>query len=146
MNNINAKELAKSLYLYTDLTQKEIASIVGITDKTLGTWTTELHWKEFKDESIKSNLSIHKKINAQILAMLNQCETETRRPTKKEANVILKLTQSMDSINKGLPYSAVAWIIKEYENYIKSIDPVLGEALKKHHSNFLFNNSLKLKN
>ena len=55
-NNIK-KQWAKHLYIYDNLTQKEIAAKVGITEKTLSKWVNDPkeNW-----EMLKSSLTITK--------------------------------------------------------------------------------------
>lgn len=45
----NEKELAKTLFLETPKTFKEIASIVGVGEKTVGAWAKEDAWQELKE-------------------------------------------------------------------------------------------------
>lgn len=47
-----AKSKAHMLYVYKELTAKECADIVGVTEKTLGSWVAGGNWKEEKDRVI----------------------------------------------------------------------------------------------
>lgn len=54
----NEQELAKSYYMQTDKTQKEIADIVGVGENTLGKWVKEGGWEETKETLRISNEKI----------------------------------------------------------------------------------------
>jgi len=56
MRNQQKKELARSLYIKSRFTRKEIAATVGVTEKTLRTWIQKENWDELKaNESITRN-------------------------------------------------------------------------------------------
>lgn len=61
------KEYAKTLYLAGDLTQKEIAERVGVTEKTLGKWIVEEKW-----ESMRKSLLTTRQ--AQLTSLYDQLE------------------------------------------------------------------------
>lgn len=44
----NERELAKTLFLETNKTFKEIAAIVGVGEKTVGAWAKEDEWEDLK--------------------------------------------------------------------------------------------------
>lgn len=49
MTNAEKKDLARNLYVKTDMKRKEIASQVGTTEKTLRGWIEDGEWDKMKD-------------------------------------------------------------------------------------------------
>jgi len=49
MNNAEKKDLARNLYVKTDMKRKEIASQIGTTEKTLRGWIDAGQWDKMKD-------------------------------------------------------------------------------------------------
>ncbi len=74
MRNAEKKNFAQGLFVKSDLNRKEIATQVGVTEKTLRKWIDDGGWQELKDvqsitrsqlliDAYKQLAAINKKIN-----------------------------------------------------------------------------------
>lgn len=119
------KDYAKLKYLHEGLTnQKELAKIVGVTEKTIGSWIQEENWKKYQrnfiltreeqmanllEELAEINTSIRNKgegekyadaktaqIRRQLIKDIKDLETKAMLP-----EVISAITQFVDFVRKG---------------------------------------------
>lgn len=77
----NERRLAKEHFLKSKLTQKEIAQIVGIQEKTLTEWIKKFGWKEERDalfnsakNQIKNLKNLISKLTDQRLELINEID------------------------------------------------------------------------
>ena len=90
MTNKEKKELAKDLFLQTDLSQKEIAERLGISEVTLSTWKTEGEWAAIK----VSITTTERNVYANILQEIEKLQEEKKFDTKT-ANAYVRLLNQL---------------------------------------------------
>lgn len=101
------KEYAKFLYTEKNLTQKEIAAKVGVTEKTLTTWinANEGEWKKLKKSLMTTKAQQITKLYDQ-LARLND-EIEYRPIVTKSMTTPIKLDKEGKPMFKAPEYDPV---------------------------------------
>lgn len=119
------KDWAKLLYLKENITQKEIATRVGVTEKTLSKWVNEGKW-----DMLKSSVIITKSEELQRIYMqINELNTAifTRQPgqrfaSNKEADSLVKLTAAARSLETDASVADVIEVFKRFSNWLRSVD------------------------
>lgn len=126
LKNTQKKSIAKELYLHGDYTFEEIASKVGTVRQTIARWAREDGWADLKasmtvgKEKILKNLYAHvHTINEEIL----QREEGERVPTPKEADILAKLSASIDKLESESGIRELVSAGISFLTWLRGIDP-----------------------
>lgn len=121
---IQKRDLAKMLFIYENLTQKEIAERVGASEKSLSKWQLEGNW-----ESLKVSITITKEEQLKSLyrqlAELNKAISERegkRFATASEADVISKLSNAIDKMESDIGVSDIVSVGKKFLTWLRRYD------------------------
>jgi transcriptional regulator with XRE-family HTH domain len=121
---IQKKDLAKMLFIYENLTQKEIAERVGTSEKSLSKWQLEGNW-----ESLKVSITITKEEQLKSLyrqlAELNKAiseREEKRFATAAEADVISKLSNAINKMESDIGVSDIVSVGKKFLTWLRRYD------------------------
>lgn len=95
------KEKAKSLFLTGQYSQKEIAEIVGVSEKSVSKWKEEGDWESFKVSLLTTRENELRRLY-KMLSVLND-DIDTKAELKipinsKEADAVLKLTSAIKNL------------------------------------------------
>ena len=138
------RRLAEDLYIKQRKTAKEVAQLVGVTEKTLGNWVDKYGWKERRSEAI-SNV----KSGIENLNQLINIYTEKAINLETEENQIKELPKEEQNVARGFLIKekvglidAIAKLNKTKENfekehripynvYINVTEQIMGEMLEK---------------
>lgn len=85
------KKAAERLYMETDMSQKEIATHIKVSENTLTNWVKKYKWDEIKKTSMYSQPQLITETYASILAIFKKAENENRTLTGKETNQLAQL-------------------------------------------------------
>jgi transcriptional regulator with XRE-family HTH domain len=121
----NKKEWAKLLFIKENITQKEIAQKVGVTEKTISKWVNTENWEQFKASIIITKEEGLKRIYMQINEVNSAIEKKPqgeRYATGKEADILVKLAASARSLETETSISDVIEVFKRFINWLRPID------------------------
>ncbi|WP_312296871.1 hypothetical protein [Chryseobacterium sp.] len=114
--------IAQDLYLETDKTQKEIAQIVHVTEKTLGKWKTEGEWELLKSASTVTARKI-------IDNLYKRAHILSEDP-KSKPNDIIQIANSIEKLsNKKVTVSQIINVFKDFITYAFSQNPELAKEI-----------------
>ena len=119
------KALAKDLYLQTHFTQKEIASKVGVSEKTLSKWINTEGWKELKGASLITREQQRRRILLQIKALndaIDKREEGKRYPTPKESDTLVKLSAAVNNLSANKPLNTVIDVFIDFLEWLRSVN------------------------
>lgn len=137
MNRKDKKDLARQLFLNTNLFQNEIAKSIGVSEATMSKWCKE--WEELKQAySITKDEVVAHSYKA-IAMVYKTAEEETRALTSAECDQINKLGSLIEKVEKKASLPVIIQIFKEFEDFVKKSD--LPFAKKVNHLHSLFINS-----
>ena len=95
------KEKAKSLFLTGQYSQKEIASLTGISEKTISKWKEIDDWDSFKtsllttrENELKRMYKILKNVNDSTIEDID----EGRKVNPKDADAVIKYTAAIKNL------------------------------------------------
>jgi transcriptional regulator with XRE-family HTH domain len=117
------KEYAKVLFTREDMTQKEIAQKVGVSEKTMSKWANEDNW-----EVLRASLFISKEDQiVRTYRMIDKLmsDIEEKRngiPDTKEADVLAKLAATIRSLETEIDIAQIVDVFKEFIGFIKVQD------------------------
>jgi DNA-binding XRE family transcriptional regulator len=129
MAKIREQKLAEDLYIKGKKTAKDIAQLVGVSEKTVGDWVEKFKWKERRNALLGSQKNGLQNINSLIdmyadnlVAMENDKDARPEQKTKL-VDAIAKLNKTKDSFEKEhrIPYNT----------YINVMDLIMSDMLVK---------------
>lgn len=129
MAKIREQKLAQDLYIKGKRTAKDIAQLVGVSEKTVGDWVEKFKWKERRNALLGSAqnglLNINNLIDAyaeKLVEMENDPEAKQDQKTKL-VDAIAKLNKTKDGFEKEhrIPYNT----------YINVMDLIMSDMIAK---------------
>lgn len=125
MNRQEKKEWAKLLFLKDNLTQKEIAQKVGVTEKTLSKWVNEENWDKLKISIIITREEQLGRLYDQLRAineMIVNREEGKRFADSKEADILAKLSVTIKNMETDIALTDVIEVSKRVINWVRKVD------------------------
>ncbi|WP_295990504.1 helix-turn-helix domain-containing protein [uncultured Alistipes sp.] len=117
------KELAKTLFLNSELTQAEIAEKVGVSRISVVRWAKEweglkLTFMQTRDARIKSTLQQLDELDRHIASR----EEGKRFPTAREADTRRKLTADLEALEQDASVREVVNVARGILDYVRAHD------------------------
>lgn len=104
------KAIAFDLYMDTDKTQKEIAEIVGVTEKTIGKWKAEGDWDLLKNATSITARNIIDNLYKRAYILSEDPESK--------ADDIIKIANSIEKLsNKKVTVSQIINVFKDFTKW-----------------------------
>lgn len=124
------KAYAKELYVNQNLTKKEVAERVGVTEKTIGKWANDNEW-----DSLKKSLLTTKQ--NQLSFLYNQldflntdiAQRDYKVAVGKEADTIIKLTVAINRLETETSIADTVEVAREFIDFIRPIDLDMAKIL-----------------
>lgn len=114
--------IALDLFLDTDKTQKEIAEIVSVTEKTVTKWKTEGDWELLKNaETVTAR---------KIIENLYKRAYTLSQDENSKADDIIKIANSIEKLaNKKVTISQIINVFKDFTTWAFSEDAELAKEI-----------------
>lgn len=120
MSNDDKKSIALELYLETDKSQKEIALIVGCTEKTFTNWKLSGDWELLKQAQTITAKNI-------ITNIYNAAHKESLKEDPN-ADKMIKYANSIEKLqNKKVTIAQIINVFKDYTIFAFSENPELAK-------------------
>ena len=123
--NINKKDIVKSLFLNGNFTQEEIADKVGTTRQTVSRWIKEGGWEELKASITITPAQILAGLNRQIIEINNNINERVegqRYATVAEADTLAKLASAIKKIEQDVGISDIVDVGIRFTNWLRPLD------------------------
>jgi len=124
LTNKQKKEWAQLLFTKENLTQKEIAEHVGISQVTMSKWANEGKWEDLKVSITITREEQLKNLYRQ-LAQMNEAIAERegqRYPTPAEADTINKLASAIEKMESEVGLNDVLSTFKAFLTYLRKFN------------------------
>ena len=129
MAKIREQKLAEDLYINAKKTAKEIASLVGVSEKTVGDWIEKFKWKERRNAKLSSKTSGLENLDqlidmyAEKLIEIEQSDNPDAKERARLIDALAKANKSKESFEKDnkIPYNL----------YINVMELIMGDMLLK---------------
>jgi transposase len=132
------KNYAQILFVSENLTAKEIAARVGVSEKTVGKWIKDGNW-----EKLRKSLLITKQQQISMLydqlAFINNdiANREVKVATSKEADVISKITSSIQRMEIETSIGQIVEVAKNFIEFVREYDLAFAKDATKHFDSFI---------
>ncbi len=125
LSNKQKQEWAKVLYLKENLLQKEIASKVGCTEKTLGKWIKDGNWEMLKSSIVVTKEQELRRWYIQVNQLNNLIESRPdgeRFATPKETDQLSKYAAGIRTMETETSAADAIEVCMRVINFIKKDD------------------------
>jgi len=134
LTNKQKKDWAKLLYLKTDMSQKEIAATVDVTEKTLSAWVNNINdnWQLLKSSYVITREQELRRIYNQISEMNTMIESREpghRFADSKEADTLCKYAVMAKSLEVSTSISEIISVFSEFDEFIREVDYTMAKNI-----------------
>jgi hypothetical protein len=136
---MNRKQQAQQLYM-AGKTQKEIADMVGVSERTIYTWVHQFSWDKLRLAAFQAPATISDNLCSQLVEMQNVIAARPagqRFPTIEEASVSRILINSIDKMKKYPSLSNHMQVLETFRNYIRPVNREFARQLASYTDRFL---------
>ncbi len=141
LNLKQKREWAELLFARTQMTQKEIAEKVGVTEKTMGDWKNKHNWEQLRTSYFLTKGQELQRIYGQISAlndMISERDHGHQFATAKEADTISKLAAAARQLETDVSISDVVdvfigfidWLRENDFNQAKDVSELMDNYIK----------------
>lgn len=128
MNQKQKADVAKTLFLTTEKTQKEICEIVGWTEKTFSEQKQKGKWNELRETKTMTKQQIISLLHYQTLKMVEVAKDEGRLLKASEVDAIAKLTASIDKLEKRATLETYIEVFEEYNKWLLNVNGAFAQT------------------
>ena len=125
MDNAQKKEWAKTLFLKESLSQKEIATRVGVSNQTICKWVAEGNWEKLKVSiSLTKEEQLKQFYNqiAELNKVISERASGERFPSSTEADTISKLATAINKIEVETSITEIIDVSIQMLEWLKEVD------------------------
>lgn len=143
LTNKQKKELAGLLYTRNNLTQKEVAARVGISEQTFSKWVRDGKWDTLKTSITLTREEQLRRLYMQIAEYNTAVESREegkRFATSKEADAINKLAAAIDKLEKETGAKDILEVSKKMLDWLRRFDLKRAQELSEIFDAFLKDN------
>lgn len=117
------KELAQFFYCNSQLSQKEIAEKVGVSEVSMSKWVREGKWDTLKASITITRQEQLNRVYQQISAINNKITEEQKGiPSGADADVLAKLAAVVERLEKETSITDVVSVSMKFLDWLRKID------------------------
>ncbi|MAX81741.1 MAG: DDE transposase family protein [Crocinitomicaceae bacterium] len=139
--NSSTERMSAAFKMWNEgVTQKEIARIFSVSEKTVGEWKKKGKWNANKAATFLSRDQqinfLYDQIN-EINTFIRDREEGQRFATSKEADALMKLTKSAKTLEGELGLSEVIDVGQDFLKFLKMLDYEAAQILHKYYDQYI---------
>jgi hypothetical protein len=115
-------EVARTLYLMTEKSQKEICEVVGWSEKTFTEQKQKNKWNELRDNRTLTKQQIISMLHHQTQKILDEAKNENRILSAREVDSIAKLAASIDKLETKATIETFIEVFEDYNKYLMLVN------------------------
>jgi len=124
------REYARVLFISENLSQKEIAARVGVTEKTVGNWIEQGDWKKLK----RSLLTTRQNQLSLLYDQLDWLNLEisirdSKAASPREADIIIKLTGAIKNLEIETSVGETVEVARSFIEFVRPHDLELAKKI-----------------
>jgi len=126
--NLEQQQHARNLFFQSDMTQAQIAELVGVTQKTISIWANEGRWQKLKELAVTTPAVIIEEIYnelSEINLAIRARDVGNRFATPQEADTRRKLLASIRYIKEQQSASSHMEVLINFTEFLKYYQPTL---------------------
>lgn len=134
------QRLAQTLFFQSDKTQKEIANLVGVSEKTIYLWMKQGDWKRLRSTSRLMPSMIVENFLSQVQELNDEIRTRDqgkRYPTIQEAETFRKMIVTIGRIQKGHTQGEYMEMMQKFLTFLLPLNHELVKTISYYADDFL---------
>jgi transcriptional regulator with XRE-family HTH domain len=129
-DKLDKEEIAFDLFVSTDMTQEEIAELVGVAPRTIWKWKKDNNWDEARNARKVTNRNLVTKLNARLSKLLDD--------DTSSSDEIAKLASSIERLkDERITVSGLINSFKAFTSWLFARDPELAKKVNKLQNDFV---------
>jgi transposase-like protein len=115
-------EQARRMYFTQGKTQKEIAHIIGVSERTIYNWIKRHSWDRMRQAAFQAPAMISENLCSHLVELQNSIarrEPGCRYPTKEESQIIHRLIVGIEKMKKFPSLSTNMQVLETFRNYVR---------------------------
>lgn len=136
------KNYAQILYVNENLTAKEIAMRVSVSEKTVGKWIKDGNWDKLRKSLLVTKQNMISMLYDQLDHLNNDiAKRETKVATAKEADIISKITTSIQRLEVETSIGQIVEVARGFIDFVREYDLKFAQEVTKHFDSFIMHKS-----
>ena len=115
-------DVARTLYLLTEKSQKEISEVVGWSEKTFSEQKQKGKWSDLRDTKSLTKQQIISMLHTQTFKLIEGAKDENRLLSAREIDSVAKLTSSIDKLETKATIETFIEVFEDYNKYLMSVN------------------------
>lgn len=115
-------DVARTLYLMTEKSQKEICEVVNWAEKTFTEQKQKGKWNELRDTKSLTKQQIISMLHTQLLKISDVAKDENRLLSAREVDSIAKLASSIDKLEKKATIETYIEVFEEFNRWLMVVN------------------------
>ena len=132
-------DVARTLYLMTEKSQKEICQVVDWTEKTFTEQKQKGKWGEMRETKSLTKQQIISMLHTQTFKIIEAAKDENRLLDAREVDSIAKLTSSIDKLEKKATIETYIEVFEEYNRWLMAVNVDFAQRNNHHQDLFIQN-------
>lgn len=140
LNKQQEKDFAQALYVKGDLTQKEIASRVGVSEQTLVKWVKDSNWDKLKRSLLvtkKEQLNYLYEILEGLTREGKEALSDNDPETVPNADGIIKITKAIKTLETETGIGETVDICTQLIQFLQESNPQLAKQVMPYFDTFI---------
>jgi hypothetical protein len=137
LTNQQKREWAELLFLQGDITQKEIAHKVKVSEKTISQWSAKYNWEDLR----KSMLTTKNDILRNLYSILDKINTKLKEENSigdsKIADMYVKYATAIKNLETETSIGQISEVGRMFVNWLQGIDPAFALSVLNHLDKFI---------
>lgn len=132
------RELAKALFIETGKTQKEIAAMVAVTEKTMSAWVEAGKWDVLRSGRVSTTTQAVANMQAMLQLRSEEILTDMRGgAATKYGDELLKISMAIEKLKGATSITTYIQVCQEFMGFVGSQDHKFRAQLAEYQSAFL---------
>lgn len=131
------RELAYNLYVMHGYTQKDIAVYVGVSEPTICKWKEKYEWDNAKAAHSVTSDRIVIDLLYECSAIRTKAKADDRNITNQEADILVKLANTVHKLKKGNDPATVMGVMKGFTHWLMNHNLELAKSIVDHQKDYI---------
>lgn len=134
------KDWAKLLFIKDNKTQKEIAQIVSVTEKTLSKWVNDNKWEALRSSFVITKEQELRRLYIQINELnnfINEKEEGKRFATNQEADILSKLAAAAKNLESETSVADIINVFMDFLDWLQKVDFAKSQEIAEVQDNYI---------
>ena len=131
------REWAEMLFMRAELTQKQIAEKVDVSEKTMTTWVKKYNWEDLRKSMLTTKTEILRTLYGVLEKISLKMKEEGAGGDSKQADAFVKYTTAIKNLETETSISEISEVGRMFVDWLRLIDPQFALLVLEHMDNFI---------